>query len=127
MLMQVCLYASDISSYLGQNKWSVVMSFERLLSKIAPKEWTSGLQKLENTKVKLEKDIKVLDAQLLSSTITKTQHATQIKQKTIQQTMCTQQTQKVNLSKEDYIVNTLGKETSEILHSDQSNIVKKKG
>lgn len=117
---------SDIPSYIGQNKWSVTGAFERLLKKLVPEQYSEALNTLETRKKELVNTVKDLDVKLANKEIDKVQHTEQkaVIQESIKKTE--ERHTKVTISKEDYLVTTLGEKTKDILSSSKSNDYKKR-
>jgi hypothetical protein len=83
----VWLFASDISSFIGQNKWDYATPFERVWKKCDPDGYTSALAEIENKKAgklveitQIQQQHTLLDDDLREKRITQRQYAIKMKQ-----------------------------------------------
>ena len=122
----VCLFSSDVSSYLGENKWSVIPSFERLLKKLDPERYETALCALDKKRVNLQEQSQVLDIKLEKNEITEEQHIKEQAKVTIEMKKTEERHAKVTKTKETYITEKLGEKSKEIMDSNVSNMIKKR-
>jgi hypothetical protein len=126
MSLVVCLFASDVASYLGENKWSVIGSFERLLKKLVPEKYQDALEKMNETRNNLSLQSLQLDKDLEMNKLAPEAHTILKKQVTSDLKKTEERVVKVTKSKETYITDILGEKSKDIMSSDLSNVIKQR-
>jgi hypothetical protein len=122
----VCLYTSDVASYLGENKWSVIGSFERLLKKLIPLQYSEALLQLNETKDNLSLQAIQIEEKFIKNEITVEEHSILVEEITSEIKKTVERECKVTKTKETYITDVLGDKSKEIMESDVSNTIKKR-
>lgn len=128
---KVFLYTSDIASYIGQNKWDYVTPFERLWKRCDKDNYNLILEKTKrninerNLQIKvLEREVEILNSDLLNKKITKRQWQTRTdkldNQKSIvlgEISSLNERVDEIDLNQKQKLEKVLGKQNIESIES----------